>query len=102
MLHGLQLVLVFLAGAVLGACFFGGLAWTVRRWMAGGGVLLVLGSFLLRAALLIACFWLLSRTHADGWVACLLGFTAARVGMLKVVPRQGWLGSREDIHASHH
>jgi F1F0 ATPase subunit 2 len=99
--RGLQLALVFLAGGALGAAFFGGLAWTVRRWVAGGGVLLVLGSFLLRSATLLGAFWLLSHAHADAWIACLIGFTAARMLLLKSAPLQRWRGGREEEHASH-
>jgi F1F0 ATPase subunit 2 len=106
--HLLHLGLVLLAGMGLGVFFFGGLAWTVRRLVAGGGVLLTVSSFLLRGALLLAGFWLLAGNRADYWIACLVGFTAARVVLLKVAvlskaaPWELWYARREDPHASHH
>lgn len=100
--HWLQLAVVFLAGIGLGMLYFGGLALTVRRLIAGGGVLLTLCSFLVRGAVLIAGFRLLARTHAEYWVACLLGFTAARVIWSKATPWEVWFARQEDGHASHH
>lgn len=100
--HLLQLALVFLAGVGLGIFFFGGLALTVRRLMAGGGVMLMLYSFLLRAVVLIAGFWALARNHAEYWVACLLGFTAAKLILSKATAWELWFARREDEHASHH
>ena len=106
--HFLQLGLVLLAGMALGLFYFAGLAWTVRRLVAGGGVLVTVGSFLLRGAVLLAGFWLLAGNRADHWIACLLGFTAARVLLSKVVvlsraaPWEFWFARREEPHASHH
>ncbi len=100
--HWLQLAFVFLAGVVLGMFFFGGLALTVRRLVAGGGVMLMLCSFALRGSVLIAGFWLLAHNHAEYWVACLLGFTAARVVLSKSTPLKIWFARREDEHAPHH
>jgi F1F0 ATPase subunit 2 len=96
-----QFVLIFLAGTALGLCFFGGLAWTVRRLVAGGGFLLALTSFLLRALLLIAAFYLLARTHAESWIACLLGFTAARLLLQRPRFLQCAFVRREGRDASH-
>lgn len=106
--HSLQLGLVLLAGVGLGVLYFGGLAWTVRRLVAGGGVLLTLFSFLLRSAVLLAGFWLLAGTRAECWIACLVGFTAARIFLSKMAflsnpaPWAPWLARREESHASHH
>lgn len=106
--HFLQLGLVLLAGMGLGALYFGGLAWTVRRLVAGGGVRLTVGSFLLRAVLLLAGFRLLAGHRAEYWIACLIGFTAARVVLSKMVilsnaaPWEFWFARREEPHASHH
>jgi len=100
--HLLQLAFVFLAGTGLGLFFFGGLAFTVRRLITGGGVLLMLSSFLVRGAVLVVGFWLLARDHAEYWIACLIGFTAARVILSKAAPLELWLARREDEHASHH
>jgi F1F0 ATPase subunit 2 len=100
--HLLQLALVLLAGMALGLFYFGGLAWTVRRLVAGGGVLLTVGSFLVRGAVLLAGFWLLSGNRAEYWIACLVGFTAVRIALSKAAPSELWFARREDSHASHH
>jgi F1F0 ATPase subunit 2 len=99
--HLLQLALDFAAGAALGLFFFGGLAWTVRRWTAGGGVGLMLTSFLVRAAVLIGGFWLVARNLAATWIACLLGFTAARLLLPRTLSSEFWRARREDKDASH-
>ena len=100
--HLLQLAFVFWAGVGLGLFFFGGLAFTVRRLIAGGGILLMLSSFLVRGAVLIAGLWFLARNHAECWIVCLLGFTVARVILSKAAPLEVWFARREDEHASHH
>jgi F1F0 ATPase subunit 2 len=100
--HFLQLGLVLLAGVALGVFFFGGLAWTVRRLVAGGGVLLTVGSFLVRGAVLLAGFWYLAGNRAEYWIACLAGFTAVRIVLSKAAPWELWFARREDSHASHH
>ena len=99
--HLLQLALDLAAGAALGLFFFGGLAWTVRRWTAGGGVALMLTSFFVRGAVLIAGFWLVARNHADSWIACLLGFTAVRLVLPRALPSEFWRARREEQDASH-
>ena len=96
MTHLVQLGLVLLAGMALGALYFVGLAWTVRRLVAGGGGLLTAASFLLRSAVLLAGFWLLARTHAEYWIACLVGFTAVRVVLSKSAPWEICFARRED------
>ncbi len=100
--HLFQLALVFLGGVALGMFFFGGLALTVRRLVAGGGAMLILYSFLLRVVVLLAGFWLLARNHAEYWVACLLGFTAAKLILSQASLWELWFARREDEHASHH
>jgi F1F0 ATPase subunit 2 len=74
-----------LAGGVLGALFFGGLWWTLRRvaasrrpygWLAA--------SFAVRGAVVLAGFALLARL--GGWwppLAALLGFVAARLVLVR-------------------
>ncbi len=74
------------AGVFLGAFFFGGLWWTVRRgasskWPA----LLFLGSLLLRTGVTLAGFYLVSSGHWERLLACILGFTVARLIMTRLV-----------------
>jgi F1F0 ATPase subunit 2 len=85
MRHLLQLAMVVAGGTALGIFFFGGLAVTVRRMVeARAGAAQTLFSFLLRGTVVIAGFWFLSRNRAEYWIACLFGFTAARIIVSKV------------------
>jgi F1F0 ATPase subunit 2 len=73
------------AGVVLGAIFFGGLWWTVRRGLVSSQpVAWFLGSLLLRMGIVLAGFYLVGDGHWQRLLACLLGFSVAR-------PLVGWL-----------
>ena len=80
-MHGIAaLIWAGAGGAVLGALFFGGLWWTVRRSLASARpALWILGSLLLRLGLTVTGFWALSDGHWQRLVASLLGFVAARL-----------------------
>ena len=76
----LSLVLALIAGVVLGAIFFGGLWWAVRKcvsakqpalWFFGGG--------LLRMTIVLAGFYFVAHGHWERLLVCLLGFVMARV-----------------------
>jgi F1F0 ATPase subunit 2 len=67
------------AGVFLGAFFFGGLWWTVRRGVSSKRpARLFLGSLLLRTGITVAGFYFVSGGHWQQLLACLLGFTLAR------------------------
>jgi len=76
----LMLALASATGLLLGAIFFGGLWWTVRR-----GVSLkrpapwFLGSLLLRTGIVVAGFYVVSDGHWQRLLAGLLGFAIARL-----------------------
>jgi F1F0 ATPase subunit 2 len=75
---GLSLALA--AGLLLGAMFFGGLWWTVRRAVSSGRpALLFSGSLLLRLGFALAGFYLVGAHHWQRLLLCLLGFVAARL-----------------------
>jgi F1F0 ATPase subunit 2 len=75
----LQWVLAAVAGGVLGAVFFGGLWWTVRRGVSSPRpALWFLGSMLLRTGMVLAGFYLVGHGSWQRFVACLAGFVAAR------------------------
>lgn len=66
------------AGGVLGAIFFGGLWWTIRRGVSSKQTgLWFFGSLLLRMSLALAGFYFVSGGHWDRLLACLLGFVIA-------------------------
>lgn len=73
------LALALMAGALLGAMFFGGLWWTVRKGISSPRpATWFLGSLLLRTGIILAGFYFISGGQADRLLACLLGFVIAR------------------------
>ena len=75
----LTLTLAGLAGAGLGAIFFGGLWWTVRRGVSSGHpALWFLGSGLVRTSVVIAGFYFVGGGQWQRIAAAFLGFIAAR------------------------
>lgn len=81
MIETLPLILAVLAGGVLGAIFFGGLWWTVRKGVASPRpAFWFFGSLLVRMAITLAGFYLVvTGGHWDRLLLCLLGFVTARV-----------------------
>jgi F1F0 ATPase subunit 2 len=76
----LILALSFLGGAALGAIFFGGLWWTIRRGLQSQRpVAWFACSLLLRSAIALAGLFFISRGDWRRLVACLAGFLASRV-----------------------
>jgi F1F0 ATPase subunit 2 len=91
-------------GAILGAVFFGGLWWTVRKGAASQRpALLFVTSFLLRTSIALAGLYFVSGGHLDRLLTCLVGFVIARFIVTKltgarVVPRTSPV--KESGHAS--
>jgi len=76
----LILVLAWVAGGMLGAIFFSGLWWTVRKGVSSKQpALWFFGSLLLRMSIALAGFYFVSGGHWDRMLACLLGFVIARL-----------------------
>lgn len=74
------LLLASLAGGALGALFFGGLWWTVRRGATSPRpALWFLSSLVLRMSIVLAGFYFVGNGHWERLVACLLGFIVARI-----------------------
>ena len=75
----LLLILVLIAGVLLGIIFFGGLWWTTKQVMLSGkSAMWLVGSFLLRTSIVLIGFYLLSNNHWERLLACLSGFIVAR------------------------
>ncbi len=73
-----------LAGAALGAVFFGGLWWTVQRGAASPApVRWFLGSLVLRTAVVLAGFYVVGAGQPVRLGLCLLGFVLARAVVLR-------------------
>jgi F1F0 ATPase subunit 2 len=75
----LNLLLALLLGSLLGAVFFGGLWWTIRKGVSSKvPALWFLGSILLRTTMTVVGFYLVARGDWHRLLACLLGFLLAR------------------------
>lgn len=75
----LTLGLAGAAGGGLGAIFFGGLWWTVRKGVSSKQpALWFFGSLLLRMSLALAGFYLVYGGHWERLLLCLGGFVLAR------------------------
>jgi len=76
----LILALAWVAGTLLGAFFFGGLWWTVRKvGSSQQPALWVFGSLLLRMSVALTGFYVVSGSHWERMALCLLGFVMARL-----------------------
>ena len=75
----LPLLLASAVGLLLGAIFFGGLWWTVRKGLSSRQpALWFFGSMLLRMGIALAGFYFVGRGDWRRLLACLLGFVVAR------------------------
>ena len=76
----LILMLAWAAGILLGAFFFGGLWWTVRKGLSSTQpAFWFFGSLLVRMSIALTGFYFVSGGHWERLVLCLLGFIMARV-----------------------
>jgi F1F0 ATPase subunit 2 len=71
--------LALLVGLVLGGFFFVGLWWTIQKGLtAKHPALWFLGSILVRTAVVLVGFYLVSDGKWERMLACLVGFVLAR------------------------
>ncbi len=83
----LSLTPALAAGALLGALFFGGLWWTVRKGVSSQRpALWFFGSMLLRMSITLPGFYLVGRENWERWLLCLLGFILARFVVQGLTP----------------
>src|SRR5450756_1021692 len=76
----LSLAFALAAGILLGAMFYGGLWWTVRRGVSSKRVALwFLGSLLLRMSLALTGFYFVGGGDWQRLLLCLIGFVIARI-----------------------
>jgi F1F0 ATPase subunit 2 len=98
----LPLVLAFVIGVLLGAMFFGGLWWTVRKGVSSEKpALWFFGSMVLRTGAALAVFYFIARGHWERLLVCLLGFVIARfiVARLTRAAEKPTYLAREASHA---
>ena len=80
--EALTLVLACVAGAALGAIFFGGLWWTVRKSVASRQpALWMFGSLVLRMGVALTGFYFVSGSQLKPLLACISGFFIARLAV---------------------
>ena len=85
--EALMLVQAWGAGLLLGAVFFGGLWWTVRKGVSSKRpALWFLGSLLLRTGVVVAGIHVVSDGHWQRLLACLVGFAVARFIAIRLTP----------------
>lgn len=73
------------AGVTLGAIFFGGLWWTVRKGVSSTRpACWFFGSLLLRTGMALAGFYWVSDGDWKRLLACLLGFSLARLVLTRL------------------
>jgi F1F0 ATPase subunit 2 len=81
----LILAVALTAGLLLGAIFFGGLWWTVRKGLSSKNpALWFLGSMALRMGIVLLGFYFVGRGNWQRLVACLLGFIIARFCVMRL------------------
>lgn len=81
-------VMALASGALLGAIFFGGLWWTVRHaatFRQPGAS--VFASWLLRMGITLVGFYVVADGQWQRMLLCLLGFTLARVSVMRLTRR---------------
>lgn len=97
------LILALLAGVPLGALFFGGLWWTLRKGLSSTRpALWFLGSLLLRSGIVLAGFNLVGDGQWQRLLACLAGFFMARLIVTRLARTLGKTATldREVDHAT--
>ena len=94
----LSLASALMTGVLLGAFFFGGLWWTVRKAVSSKQpALWFLGSMLLRTGIVLSGFYFVSGADWKRLLASLLGFIIARlvvIRLTRVVQQPGQLAQK--------
>jgi F1F0 ATPase subunit 2 len=95
MSEALKLLLALAGGGMLGAMFFGGLWWTVRKGIVSARpALWFLGSMVARTGIALAGFYFLAGHDLKRLLLCLCGFVMARVAVTWLARRPGSGGAR--------
>jgi F1F0 ATPase subunit 2 len=88
--EALALLAAGLAGALIGAIFFGGLWWTVRRGLSSKQpALWFLGSLVLRTGITLAGFYFVSNQRLVRLLLCVFGFVMARLVVTQITRPPG-------------
>jgi F1F0 ATPase subunit 2 len=94
--EALHVALAVVAGAILGAMFYGGLWWTVRRGLLSRQpAIWFLTSQIARTAAALLGFYAVFRGDWRRLVACLAGFTLARILVTRLTRMHSEMTSRQ-------
>lgn len=75
---------ILLVGLSLGGFFFGGLLWTIKRGLtARNPAFWFFGSWLVRIAVVLGAFYLVSAGRWERLVVCVVGFFIARIILIR-------------------
>ena len=102
MIELLRLASTLAAGTALGAMFYGGLWWTVRRGVASKrAALWFSASLLLRMGAALAGFYFVAGAHWQRLLLCLLGFVFARLAVTRLTRPPGEDPPPQALEGSH-
>ena len=101
MSESLYMALAWVMGLFLGAIFFGGLWWTVRKGLTSKQpAFWFLASMLLRTGIVLAGFYLVADHRLSRLPACLVGFVMARLVVTRMTRTAAQsLPAKEACHA---
>ena len=85
----IQILMVLIAGMLLGTLFFGGLWWTVHKGLSARRPALWFGvSLLLRTAAVLAGFYIVAGPDWHRLLLCLFGFIIARLIVTRLTAKR--------------
>ena len=101
--EALRLLVSLAAGAALGAIFFGGLWWTVRKVISSEQpALWFVGSLILRLGVAAVGFYFVAGGHWERLIACFLGFVMARMVVVRATRPTGEGGGHHGVKEARH
>ena len=98
----LGLASALVMGGLVGAFFYGGLWWTVRRCVwSKRAALWFLGSLQLRMGVVLAGFYFVGASHWERLLLCLLGFSMARLAVTRLTRPSGKKRTTKVLETGH-
>jgi len=83
----LHMIPALFAGILIGAIFFGGLWFTIKKGLTSKNpALWIIGSFLIRTGITLCGFYFISGGDWEKLLVCLLGFILARMLIKRFLP----------------